>query len=269
MNEITNYLIGLAKAYAPSLVLALLTLLIGFWIIGMLMRIVNKVLKKQFDKEVQGLLSSMISIAAKIALLISVASIVGIRTTSFIALLGALGLTVGLALQGSLSNFAGGILIIIFKPFKIGDYVEVKGHAGYVKEIQLLHTVMDTLEFKQVVVPNGLIATNQLLNHFAEFERRVEVIMKVHDGEDIDKVKEVIFKVIEQEDLILKERMKDTLVGIKELTDYSIVFSARVWCKSENYWDTYYKIHEAFKKGLADAGIRGPIPQANFNVQQN
>lgn len=269
MEDITTYLIELAKKYAPGIAFALITLLVGFWIIRLIMRVVRKKVATRVEPELQGFLEGLISVTLNIMLMISVITILGVKTTSFIAILGAASLAIGLALQGSLSNLASGILIIVQKPYKIGDFIEVEGNMGYVREINFFKTVLDTLENKQVLIPNEIITRKQLLNHFSQPARRIEVIMKVHISEDTNHVRETIYKIIEEEDYILKSKMGATIVGLKVITDYSMEFSSRVWCDSSKYWDAYYGIHEAFKKGFDAAGIKPPVFANNIYMDRD
>ena len=265
-----DYPIQLLQEYAPRLVGAILALIVGFWVIGMLMRVVKKILSKRVEPMVLPLLKGVISISLKVALLISVATIVGIETTSFVAVLGAASLAIGLALQGSLANFAGGVLIVIFKPFKVGDWVLIQGHEGIVKEIQIFNTVVTTLDNRTLVLPNGLVSNGHVLNFFNLPERRIDMVFGVSYTDDLDKVKTVIREVLDKKEKILRGNPKyEYLIAVVDLADSSVNFEIRVWCKTEDYWDIYFALREDMKKAFDKNGINIPFPQRDVHLHQH
>lgn len=262
-----DYLLGLLQEYAPRVVGAVLALIVGFWIIGMVMRVVKSVLNKRLDPMVVPLLKGVISIALKTALLISVATIVGIETTSFVAVLGAASLAVGLALQGSLANFAGGVLIVIFKPFKVGDWVLIQGYEGIVSEIQIFNTIITTLDNKTLVLPNGIVSNGHVLNFFNLPERRIDMIFGVSYTDDLDKTRNVIKGVFDANEKILRGKPQyEYLIAVVDLADSSVNFEIRVWCKTEDYWDVYFALKEDMKKAFDKNDISIPFPQRDIHV---
>jgi small conductance mechanosensitive channel len=251
--------------YAPKLVLAIITLIIGLWVIGALKRVlVRSMEKKEVDSSLRGFLSAMFSVILKVLLIISVISMVGIETTSFIAILGAAGLAVGLALQGSLANFAGGVLILILRPFKVGDYIESMGHAGSVTNIQVFHTEMKTPDNKTIILPNGPVANGDIVNYSTEATRRIDFSFGIGYSDDISKAKEILNKIIAADDRVLKDPAPFVAVG--ELADSSVNITTRVWCKKELYWDIYFEMFEKVKSEFDANGISIPFPQTDVHL---
>ena len=260
--------IELVMTYAPQLLLAILTLVIGMWLINRLLAFTDKSLQKKFDPTLIKFIHSLASVGLKAILLISVAAMVGIETTSFIAVLGAAGLAIGLALQGNLSNFASGILILVFKPFKVGDLIESNGYLGTVREIHIFTTTLLTVDNRKVVIPNSSLANNPLINVNAESTRRVDLLFGIGYGDDIDKAKNAIQSVIDGDNRILK--IPESLVVVSELADSSVNLTVRVWVNTPDYWDVYFAMHENVKKRFDQEGISIPFPQQDvhmFNAQ--
>ncbi|NOZ12380.1 MAG: mechanosensitive ion channel [Acidobacteria bacterium] len=259
--------IEMAMKYTPKLLLAILTLIIGLWIIRILTRLLEKGLtKSKVDESLHHFLNSGADILLKILLLISVASMVGIQTTSFIALIGAAGFAVGMALQGSLANFAGGILILLFKPFKVGDFIEAQGQSGIVRQIQIFNTVLNTLDNKRVVIPNGNLSNGNIINHFAEPFRRVDWTFGIGYNDDLKKAKEILSGIIANDAHTLKD--PKPLVAVAELADSSINFTVRAWCKTEDYWEFFFDIQEKVKLTFDREGISIPYPQTDVHLYQ-
>ena len=258
----------LVVKYAPNLALALLTLIIGIWIINAFVRFMKKSMtKREVDPSLIPFLGSLFNVILKAMLLISVASMVGIQTTSFIAILGAAGLAVGLALQGSLGNFAGGVLILIFKPFKVGDVIEAQGFLGSVSGIQIFNTIMHTPDNKKIIIPNGPLSSGPITNFSAEDLRRVDFVFGIGYEDDIKKAKEVLSKIIASDDRILKEPA-EPFIAVKELADSSVNFVVRVWAKSADYWGIYFEMQEKVKLTFDKEGISIPYPQTDVHLHQ-
>lgn len=227
MDKYIEKIINLGIEYGPKLIGAILVLLLGLWIIKLITKTVAKLMKKRnTDPSLSSFIKGMTSILLKILLVISVMGMVGIEMTSFIAILGAAGLAVGMALSGTLQNFAGGVMILIFKPFKVGDYIEAQGYSGTVYEIQLFNTLLKTVDNKIVIIPNGGLSTSSMVNYSAEPLRRVDWTFGIGYGDDIDKAKAVIFKLIEADKRILKD--PEPFVAVSELADSSVNFAVRV-----------------------------------------
>lgn len=257
--------IELAMAYAPKVVLAIITLVVGLWIIGGIVRVVKASLTKaKVDETLVPFLGNMTSWLLKVLLLISVASMVGIATTSFIAVLGAAGLAVGLALQGSLANFAGGVLILIFKPYSVGDLIESQGHLGVVKEVQIFNTILLTPDNKRVVIPNGVLSNGSVVNFSAEGILRVDLTIGIAYESDIPKAKQVLQEMMQSNDKVLADPAP--MVAVSELADSSVNLAVRPWCTVADYWNVYFETTENAKKVLEANGITIPFPQRDVHL---
>jgi small conductance mechanosensitive channel len=262
MEKYINQLKNVFIEYTPKVLMALAVLLIGLLIIKVIVNTTKKVLTKgAVDITLQKFLVNLLNWVLKILLFISVIAKLGVETTSFAAILAAAGLAVGLALQGSLSNFAGGILIIIFKPIKIGDFIEAQGASGTVKEIEIFTTKLNTPDNKEIIIPNGALSNGNIINYSTEETRRVDFTFGVGYGSDIKKTKEVIFGVINSHPLILKEPTA-AAVNVSELADSSINFFSRGWVKKEDYWTVKFDVLEQTKEALDAAGIDIPYPHS-------
>jgi small conductance mechanosensitive channel len=255
-----DYVQELIKVYTPKLLLALVCLVIGLWLISRFTTIVrNIMIKREVDVSLVPFLTSIFNFGLKILLFISVATMVGIATTSFIAVLGAAGLAVGLALQGSLSNFAGGVLILLFRPFKVGDLIESDGELGVVQSITVLHTILTTPADNTAILPNGVVANAKILNYTKENNRRVDLTVGIAYKEDVDRAKEVLRNAIKPMNKVLQT--PEPFIGILSFGDSSVNLAVRPYCNSADYWDVYFACNEVIKKALDDANIEIPFPQ--------
>ena len=253
--------------YAPRLALAILTLLVGLWIISGLGKLIKLSMERsKVDPTLIPFMGSLISWLLKVLLFISVASMIGIATTSFIAVLGAAGLAIGLALQGSLANFAGGVLVMIFKPYKVGDLIETQGHLGVVKEVQIFNTILIAPQSKQVIIPNGATSNGSIVNYTVEGKIRVDLSVGVSYDADIDKTKAVLMDVLVANDKVMKDPAP--FVGVLEMADSSVNFAVRPHCLPEDYWDVYFSVNEAVKKALDENAISIPFPQRDVHLIQ-
>jgi len=241
---------------------AIVIWIIGSWIIKKIMRVArNIMMKKEYDESLQKFLLNLISWTFKILLIVVILGQLGIETTSFAAILAAAGLAVGLALQGSLSNFAGGVLMMVFKPIKIGDLIEAQGELGVVKEIEIFTTKLITPGNKLAIIPNGILSNGTIKNYTAEGKLRVDLTFGVSYDADIKQTKEVLMSVLTANDKVLKDPAP--AVTVSELADSSINFAVRPWCTPENYWDVYFVYFETtenVKDALDKAGIEIPYP---------
>ncbi|NJL15021.1 MAG: mechanosensitive ion channel [Microscillaceae bacterium] len=257
-----------AEAYVPRVLLALIVLFVGLWLIRKIVALTRHQLHKTEDVTLSSFLSSLLSMLLKVLLVISVASMVGVETTSFIAVLGAASLAVGLALQGSLSNFAGGVLLILFRPFKKDDLIEVQGFLGTVHEITVFNTVLKTLDNKTIIIPNGPLAGGNIVNYSTEPERRVDLFFDISYEEDMEKAKTLISSIIQQDERILTGPAdREHFVRVGELAESSVKITVRAWCKSSDYWGVYFDLTENVKKGFDKAGITIPFPQLDLRAQ--
>ena len=265
MEEFLETSQDLLFLYAPKVITALLILFIGLYAIKIIIKSSRKLMQKRgVDITLQKFLGNLIGWILKVLLFITVISQLGVATTSFAAIIAAAGLAIGLALQGSLGNFAGGVLIMIFKPIKIGDFIEAQGESGTVKEIEIFTTKLNTPDNKEVIIPNGALSNGNIVNYSTEATRRVDFTFGVGYDSDIRKTKEIIFDVINNHPLILKEPA--TAVNLSELADSSINFFTRAWVKKEDYWSVKFDVIEQTKEALDEAGIDIPYPhRVNIN----
>jgi small conductance mechanosensitive channel len=260
--------IELSVTYAPKLALAIFTLVIGLYLIkGVSKVIVVSMGKSKVDRTLIPFVSNLISWGLKALLFISVASMVGVATTSFIAVLGAAGLAVGLALQGSLGNFAGGVLILLFKPYGIEDLIEAQGHVGVVKEVQIFNTILLSPDNKRVIIPNGAISNGAIINYSAEDKRRVDLVIGIAYESDVSKAKEVLMQVLKTNQWALSDPAPQ--VAVAELADSSVNLVVRPWCKPADYWDIYFSVTEQAKAALESNGITIPFPQTDVHIHRN
>ncbi len=266
VNEIIQTLWSLLLTYIPKVVLAILTLVIGLWLINKAVAISQRKMGAAADPTLKKFMSNLVSVGLKGLLLISVASMVGIATTSFIAVLGAAGLAIGLALQGSLSNFAGGVLILIFKPFKVGDLIEGGGHLGVVKEIQIFNTILTTVDNRRVIIPNAVLSNNSLINVNIEPTRRVDFVFGIGYGDDLKKAKDILNRIAENDSRVLKDPART--VVLSELADSSVNFTVRLWVNTADYWDVYFDTHESVKLAFDAEDISIPFPQQDVHMHQ-
>ncbi|EAQ42394.1 mechanosensitive ion channel family protein [Polaribacter sp. MED152] len=255
--------------YAPKVLTALVILIVGLFAIKIVVSSARKLMGKGgVDVTLQKFLGNLAGWALKILLFIVVISKLGVETTSFAAIIAAAGLAVGLALQGSLANFAGGVLIMIFKPFKIGDLVETQGEIGVVKEIEIFTTKLKGLSNKEIIIPNGALSNGNIVNYTTEGTRRVDLVIGVSYDADIKKTKEVLMNVLTSHPKVLKEPAPT--VNVSELADSSVNFAVRPWSTSDDYWDVYFDITENAKIALDNAGIEIPYPhRVNINKTED
>ncbi|APF20704.1 MscS Mechanosensitive ion channel [Caldithrix abyssi DSM 13497] len=263
----TQQLTDLAFKLIPQLLLAIVVLILGLWAIKFLGRGINRALEKsKVDVSLQKFLVSLISIGFKILLLISIASMLGIATTSFVTIIGAMGLAVGLALQGSLANFAGGVLILLLKPFKVGDVIDAQGFIGKVDQIQIFNTILKTFDNKTIFIPNAALSNGNITNYSIEPTRRVDMTFGIGYNDDLKKAKQILTEMVEKDERILKEPAPT--VALAELGDSSVNFAVRVWVKQEDFWNVYYDFQENVKLTFDAQGISIPYPQHDVHLYQ-
>ena len=250
-----------------KVVIAIIVLIVGLWVIKRMVKIMGRLMEKQkVNVSLRGFLSSMIGILLKAMLLISIAEMVGIETTSFIAILGAAGLAVGLALQGTLANFAGGVMILLFKPFKVGDLIESQGHLGSVKEVSIFVTILLTPENKTVILPNAAVSSSDIVNYTTEGVIRVDMLFGISYESNIKDAKDVLMNIIANHPKVLKEPAP--FVGVKELGDSSVNLAVRPYTKPADYWEVYFHVCEEGKIALDNAGITIPFPQVDVHMDK-
>lgn len=265
LEKMADQGIALVMAYAPKLLLAIITLVVGLWIIKTVVRVARKGLEvSKTDATLVPFITSLISWLLKALLLISVASMVGIATTSFVAMLGAAGLAVGLALQGSLANFAGGVLILAFKPYKVGDLIEAQGHLGVVKEVQIFNTIMLTPNNRQIIVPNGAMSNGSIVNYSGEGKLRVDMVIGIAYDADVEKAKSLLVNILAEDPRVFKDPAP--FVAVSELADSSVNLVVRPWCNFSDYWGVHFDTTEKAKAVLEANGISIPFPQRDVHI---
>jgi small conductance mechanosensitive channel len=260
--------INLAIQYGTKILLALVVLIIGLAIIKRLNKVISKSLeKRKVDPSLNPFLTAIISTLLKVMLVISIASMVGVETTSFVAVLGAAGLAVGLALQGSLANFAGGVLILILKPFKVGDFIDGGGHSGTVHEIQVFYTFITTPSGQEVIIPNAQLSNNAIKNYSFHDTRRFDMTFGIGYDDDIDQAKKIISDLADAEKRFLED--KGISIFIEALADSSVNIHLRAWAKNDDFWDIFNNFNEKVKKAFDAAGVGIPYPQMDLHLVED
>jgi len=254
--------------YGPKVIGAILVLFIGLRVISAATKAATKLMThKKMDDSLAPFLSSLLNMTLKALLVISVMSMVGIEMTSFIAILGAAGLAIGMALSGTMQNFAGGVMILIFKPYKVGDFIEAEGQMGIVKEIQIFNTILTTVDNKRIIIPNGGLSNSLMTNFSAEPTRRVDFTFGIGYSDDIDKARKVMLDEISKVKQVINSPA-EPFIGVSELGDSSVNFAVRVWVKSEDYWDVFFILNESIKKAFDANNISIPFPQTDVHLYQ-
>ena len=267
-EEILNQINGLVLNYGPKLVGAIAVWIVGGWIVKMLTRGFRSLMdKRDLDESLKPFLGTLVGTLLKVMLAISVLSMLGIEMTSFIAILGAAGLAIGMALSGTLQNFAGGVMILLFKPFNVDDVIEAQGFLGKVSEIQIFNTILKTPDNKTIIIPNGGLATGAMTNYTAESQRRVDWTFGIGYGDDVDKAKGIIKNLADQDSRILKD--PELFIAVSELADSSVNFAVRAWAATDDYWDVYFEMNEKVYKAFENEGINIPFPQMDVHVHQS
>lgn len=267
VEQYTQTLTDLAVQYAPKLALAIVTLIVGVIIINSFVNFIKKVMtRRSVDSSLIPFLGTLANVVLKTMLLISVASMVGIQTTSFVAVLGAAGLAIGLALQGSLANFAGGVLILLFKPYKVGDVIEAQGVIALVSQIQIFNTILKTYDNKTIIIPNGKLSNDLIINYSTEETRLVEWVFGIGYSDDISKAKGIIQELVFSDDRVLEK--ENPFIKVAELADSSVNIKVRARVKGADYWDIFFDKTEAVKKAFDEKGINIPFPQRDVHLFQ-
>ena len=268
VNQIITTLQELGTTYGLKILAAIAIFIIGRYISGLLKRIINSLMTKhKVNQTLTSFVTSVTYVSMLTFVVISALGALGIPTAQFVAILGAAGLAVGLALQGSLSNFAAGVLMIIFKPLKVGDFIEAGGVSGTVEEVGIFTTIVKTPDNKKIIVPNSKVTGDNIVNYSANNTRRVDMVAGVSYGDDIDKVKKVLAEIQAEDERILKDPAP--MIGLVELGDSSVNFTVRSWVKTEDYWDVFFDIQEKIKKRFDTEGISIPFPQQDIHIINN
>jgi len=259
------YLIDFIADYGPKLIGAILVLIIGLWVVKLLTKGFDKLMvKSKMDDSLRPFLMGLVGSLLKVLLGISIMGMLGIEMTSFIAILASAGLAVGMALSGTLQNFAGGVMILIFKPFKVGDFIDAQGHTGTVKEIQIFVTILTTPDNVTIIIPNGGLSNGSMTNYSSRSTRRVDWTVGVAYGESVEKVRKTIRKLIDEDPRILDE--PESFIKIGALADSSVNFTVRGWVKAADYWDVFFDMNEKIYTTFEQEGISIPFPQMDVHV---
>ncbi len=250
--------------YGIPLIKAILVLIIGLFIVKLITKGLKKSLhKRDMDPSLQSFLGSMVSTLLKVLVIISALGMLGVEMTSFIAILGAAGLAIGLALSGTLQNFAGGVMLLLFKPFKVGDLIQAQGHTGKVSDIMIFVTTLLSNDNKTIILPNGPLANGDIVNYTTATHRRVDLVIGIAYGEKIKDAKEVLMSVLKNHPKVLQDPAP--FVGVLELADSSVNLAVRPFCDNKDYWEVYFDIYEQGKEALDAAGIEIPFPQIDVH----
>jgi small conductance mechanosensitive channel len=253
--------------FGPKVLMTIAIFIIGLIVIKLIVSSVGKALKhSKMDTSLRHFLESLVGIILKVLLVIYVISYLGVETTSFVAILAAAGFAIGMALQGSLSNFAGGVMILLFKPFKVGHFIEAQGFSGSVKKIEIFNTLLTTGDNKRIIIPNGKLSNDSIVNYSIEENRRVDMVFGIGYDDDIKKTKELLEKIVKADKRVLDN--PGNLVAVGELADSSVNFKVRAWVKSGDYWGVYHDMQETVKLEFDKAGISIPYPQMDVHSKK-
>ncbi|MDC0185695.1 mechanosensitive ion channel [Gammaproteobacteria bacterium] len=266
-QEIINYAIEITSSFGLKLLTALIVVIVGKQLVKILLKVIKVALEKANTEEtVRIFIANLLNTVFTVIIFVAAINQLGVETTSIIALLGAAGLAIGLALQGSLANFAAGILIVIFRPYKVGDYIEAGTNVGTVKDIQIFSTVLRTPDNKSIVVPNGSIMDGSITNYSEQPTRRIDIIASCSYEDDLDKVKEVLQTILDNEERILTEPKPQ--IAVSELAESSVNFIVRPWVNSSDYLPVMYSLLENIKKTFDKKGISIPYPQSDIHIHE-
>ncbi len=268
MSSLLDKVWELVTIYGIKVLAAIVIFVVGRWVAKLLSNLIRKMMRKgDVDQTIRRFVANMAYIVLMVFVVLAALSQLGIQTTSFIAILGAAGLAIGLALQGSLANFAAGFLMILFRPIRVGDYIEGAGTAGTVEEIAIFTTTLVTPDNKTVIIPNGALTGDNIVNWTIKGTRRVDMVMGIGYEDDIDKAKQIMQDVMAQDDRILKDPAPQ--IAVSELADSSVNFVVRPWANASDYWGVYMTMMEKFKKAFDDNGISIPFPQRDVHVYKH
>jgi len=267
-EQLTSQAIAAFLVYLPKIIIAVIIWIIGSWVIKILTHGFDRMMEtRRLDETLKPFIKALLAVLLKALLLVSVLGTIGIQMTSFVAILGAAGLAIGLALSGTLQNFAGSVIILLFKPYKVGDLIEAESFRGTVKEIHIFHTILKTPDNKTVVIPNGKLSNSSLVNFTTESIRRVDWVFGIAYGNDVDKAREVITRLASEDTRILNE--PPLLVAVAELGNSSVNITVRAWVDSLEYWNVFFHLNEQVYKTFEKEGLSIPFPQMDVHLHQN
>lgn len=268
LEDLMPKILDLIFSYGPKLVGAILVLIIGFWVVKALSKGFKRFLdSRDIDVSLKPFLVSLVSTLLKVILVISVLTTLGIEMTSLVAILGAAGLAIGMALSGTLQNFAGGVMILLFKPFKVGDVLEAQGFLGSVHAIQIFNTIIKTGDNKTIIIPNGNLSNSSMTNYTTEEKRRVDWTFGIAYGDNVDKARSVIKRLADEDERIHKD--PEVFIAVSALADSSVNFVVRAWTDTSNYWPVHFDMNEKIYKTFAKEGLNIPFPQMDVHVHKD
>lgn len=261
-------LVSYATTFCKNMIIAVLVFCIGRFIIKRIINVIGKIMdRKQLDPSLRTFLDSLITITLNFVLAIAVIGILGIETSSFVALFASAGVAIGMALSGTMQNFAGGVMVLIFKPYKIGDYIEAQGFGGVVKEIQIFNTILTTPDNQTIIIPNNSLSTSSMRNYSTAAQRRVDIDVEVAYGESTENVRKVLMELIDQNPMILKEGAFAPTIPMTAMKASAISFQMRMWVESANYWTVKFDMTELVYHTLQEKGIEIPFQQMDVHIK--
>jgi small conductance mechanosensitive channel len=262
-TEVNQFLVKMGT----NLIVCIVILIVGFWLAKMLSKGIKKVLRRSnTDEGLVTFLTSFLSMVLKILVVITAITQLGIEMTSFVALLGAAGLAIGMAFSGTLSNFAGGVIILVLKPFKVGDFIDAQNEQGIVKEIQIFNTYLHTTDNKVIILPNGAVANGNIINFTKADKRRVDWTFSVSYGDDVEKAKEILLRYVKEDKRILTD--PEPFVGLLLMNNSSIDLTLRAWAHTDDYWPVFFEMNERIYRELPQQGFTFPFPQMDVHVKK-
>ena len=268
MPEAVSVVVDMIIQLSAKILISLIVYWCAKWAIGRIVKVMSSVFEhRHIEISLRGFLISLVKISLNVIVLLSIIGILGIDTSSFIALFASAGLAIGMALSGTLQNFAGGIMVLFTKPFKVGDFIEAQGYTGTVKEISLFNTLINTIDNKTIIIPNGGLSTGIINNYSKEDIRRVDWLFGIAYGDNYDVAKETVFELLAKDERVIKSPI-DVFVALHSLGDSSVNVVVRAWVKSEDYWDVYFDLNEKVYKKFALVGLSIPFPQMDVHVSK-
>ena len=265
-GEIFDKIVNLSLEWGPKVAGAIIVLIIGLWFANIIAKSIGKILvKREISPSLIPFIKGFTGMLLKVLVVISVMGMIGIQMTSFIAILGAMGLAVGLALSGTLQNFAGGVIILILRPFNVGDFIEAQGYMGTVKEISIFNTILNTVDNKVIILPNGPLSSGSLTNFSIEPLRRVDWKFGIAYGDDMENFKKAINDFIAEDTRILKE--PESFMGLSEFGESSVNFVVRSWVNAPDYWGVFFEMNEKVYKKFGNYNLNIPFPQMDVHLK--
>jgi small conductance mechanosensitive channel len=267
LDDAISKIASSAVDFIFKVLIAVLVFYVGKFIITRLYKLVRAIMERRnVDASLETFVLSVIKITLYFILIVTVIGILGVETSSFLAIFASAGVAIGMALSGTLQNFAGGVLILLLKPYKVGDYIEAQGYAGTVKAIQIFHTVINTVDNKAIIIPNGGLSTGSVNNYSLENYRRVDWSIGLTYSTDFDKAKEAMLSMLKEDSRVMTDDAHAPFVGLSELADSSINITVRAWAKAEDYWDLYFDMNRRFYVELPQKGFEFPFPQLDVHL---